>query len=341
MPSSSAGKQLTHTDEMFQRFVARFEDYLKESSARFHVPPTLSTDDKILSLGQAHPEALEKTLREAFRVTFGQKIPETRLGDNVISYSRFVMTLLRTPKDRLMFNDVLHTIKTTDAILDPLRVFVSDKEFVKLYVRATIGDEYNVPTLSLLTQPDDVDVCEFPLQCCIKPTHASGHVILRRGGEDIDRDKIKKWFGFNYYHWSREANYKYLRPKIIVEPLVFNNAEVEDYKFFCYNGFVKLIQIDFDRSFAHKRACYDINWNQLPFSFKYPKSSKASPKPANLSEMIDIAQRLSLRFGFVRVDLYSDGHRCFVGEITNCAGGACNRFIPEDAEATASKIIFD
>lgn len=331
---------MTYADDLFQQFIARFESYLKESMTKFRLRPTLSTDDNILLLGQANHEALERALYEACGMTLGREIPENRLGDSAISYIRFVLSHRRTPKDRLMFNDVLHKIKSTDEILDPLRVFVSDKEFVKLYVKAAIGDEYNVPTLSLLRRPDEVDVCGFPHRCCIKPTHASGYVIIRREGEEIDRDKIKKWFEFNYYRWTREANYKYLKPKVIVEPLVFNDDNVNDYKLFCYNGAVKLVQVDFDRLFGHKRAYFDTNWNELPFSLKYPKSLKTTIKPANLSKMIDIAQCLSSRFDFIRVDLYSDGRRCFVGEITNCAGAAYNRFIPEDAEATASKIIF-
>ena len=306
----------------------------------FGIRPAFSTDDNISLLGKANSAALQRALYRAFRVIFGPHIPETRLGDSILSYGRFVMSHLRTPKDRLTFNDVLHKIKTTDEILDPLRVFVSDKEFLKLYVRATIGDEYNIPTISLLSQPDNVNACQFPHRCCVKPTHASGIFIIRRGGEDIDRNQIKKWFAFNYYHWSREANYKYLKPKIIIESLVFNNDNIDDFKLFCYNGVVKLIQVDSDRLSIHKRDCFSRDWDQLPFSFNHPKSSKKLLKPANLPEMIDIAQHLSSRFGFVRVDLYSDGRRCFVGEMTNCAGGACNRFIPEEAEATASKIIF-
>ena len=39
----------------------------------------------------------------------------------------------------------------------------------------------------------------------------------------------------NYYNRSREANYKMLKPKVIVEELIFNDENIKDYKFFCYN----------------------------------------------------------------------------------------------------------
>ena len=43
---------------------------------------------------------------------------------------------------------------------------------------------------------------------------------------------IKRWFSSNYYNRSREANYKLLKPKIIVEELLFNDENIKDYKFF-------------------------------------------------------------------------------------------------------------
>ena len=91
----------------------------------------------------------------------------------------------------MTFNDVLYRIKTTDEILDPLRVFVTDKEFVKLYVKAVIGDEYNVPTLAVLRSIDEVRAYSFPPQCCIKATHSCDKVIVRRDSGPIDYNKIE------------------------------------------------------------------------------------------------------------------------------------------------------
>ena len=38
--------------------------------------------------------------------------------------------------------------------------------------------------------------------------------------------------------------------------------------------------------------------------------------------MLAVATSLSGHFNFVRIDLYSNGEECLVGEITNCPGGA-------------------
>jgi hypothetical protein len=234
----------------------------------------------------------------------------------------------------------LYRIKTSDEIYDPLRVFVSDKEFVKLYVKAIAGDQFNVPTIKVLHSIEEVKNYEFPSDCCIKPTHLSGKVILRRKKSPINYDEINSWFKRTYSHTTREGNYKTLKHKVIVEPLVFDNENLCDYKIFCNYGIPKLIQVDFDRYINHTRKFYDSDWNEMPFSIIYPLSSYQLEKPKNLDKMLALAGLLSSNFNFVRVDLYSNGEECLVGEITNCSENATGFFIPKSGELQASKMIF-
>jgi len=250
-------------------------------------------------------------------------IPENRYGDNFIAYITFLRAHRRPPSDKLLFNDVLYKIKTTDEIMDPMRVFVSDKEFVKLFVKSVSGDQYNVPTIKVLHTMEEVNGYPFPSDCCIKPTHLSGEVILRKQNDPIDFEKINRWFKSSYYHTNREANYKTLKPKVIVEPLIFGSDNLSDYKIFCYMGKPKLIQVDIDRYIEHTEKFYDPEWNEMPFSIHFPRSAdKQIEKPKNLDTMLEVASSLSSYFNFVRVDLYSNDAECLVGEITNCPGGA-------------------
>ena len=101
-----------------------------------------------------------------------------------------------------------------------------------------------------------------------------------------------------------------------------------------------MMQVDFDRYIAHTRKYYDTSWNELPFSKVYPCSSRTADKPENLQEMLDVASLLSRAFEFVRVDFYSNGKECFVGEITNCHDNAEGYFIPRSQESLASQIVF-
>jgi TupA-like ATPgrasp len=282
---------------------------------------------------------LRRTLGRLYR-GLQRSMPENRFGDRLVACVRFVVENKRLPTASLTYNDVLYRIKTSNEILDPLRVFVSDKEFVKVYVKAIVGDEYNVPTIGVIRREEDVDAYPFPPDCCIKPTHASGRVILRRHGAPIDSDKIRSWFHTNYYHVGREANYRMLTPKVIVEPLIFEGADVEDYKVFCLNGTPRMIQVDVDRRVRHKRKYFDAEWNELDFSIKYPRTDKIIPRPDNLAEMLTVAGALSRAFGLVRVDLYSDGTRLLVGEITHVPDNAGGRSIPAAAETLISECVF-
>lgn len=285
---------------------------------------------------KSHLNPMLKTGNEALI----RLLPRNRFGDRLYSFINFAIRHKRLPKDVPVFNDVLHKIKTTDEILNPLRVFVSDKEFLKIYVKAIVGDRYNVPTIDIIRNPSDVDGYEFPADCCIKPTHASGQVIIRRDNAPVDKERIRHWFSMNHYDRGREANYKLLKPKVIIEPVVFGGVDVNDYKFFCFNGSAKLVQADCDRHASHRRMFFDAAWNQQEFTTLYSSSTKMIDKPDNFDEMRDVAERLSAAFGFVRVDLYSNGNVCLVGEITNCHGNAERKFIPPSGEAVASKIIF-
>jgi TupA-like ATPgrasp len=291
------------------------------------------------SVKKPHP-ALRKLVGKFLRALLA--LPENRAGDKWASYARFVATHRRFPSDAKLFNDVLFKLKTSDEILDPLRVFVSDKEYVKLYIKAEVGDQYNIPTIAVLRSKQAVDDYDFPASCCIKATHASGRVILRKHGAPVDKELIKSWFNLNYYRMRREANYKTLRPKIIVEPLLFDSDNVEDYRFFCLDGKVKMIMIDMnirDKP-ARRRLLFDANWNVLPFSIGYPKAAHSMPRPANFDEMLEVVHRLSRRFGLIRVDLYSNGDKLFVGEITNTHADAGQSFIPPSAESMASELMF-
>ena len=127
---------------------------------------------------------------------------------------------------------------------------------------------------------------------------------------------------------------------MIVEPLIFNSTDLMDYRIFCFNGKAKLICIDVGKFTGYQRVFYTKDWVKQDFSLKYPLFDGELEKPKNLEEMIVIAEKLSSELDFVRVDLYSDGENCLVGEITNCHAAASQSFVPLTAEEKASKIIF-
>lgn len=290
--------------------------------------------------GQSRPR-LSQRLRGRFWRELDHLLPNTAWGDRLMTWSRFVATHRRLPHpDGTLLNDRLYRIKTSGALDDPLCVLTSDKELVKLYVAAVLGDSYNVPTLQVLRSVAACEQYAFPARCIVKATHTSGGPIRRRDSEPIDMGRIAAWFATNYYRSSRESNYRRLVPKVIVEPFVFDDDNPNDYKIFCVAGMPRMLQVDTDRHARHTRTLFDTRWKPLPYAYKYPLPTVMPSRPPNLDAMLDAAARLSARFGLVRVDLYSNGRDFRVGELTHCPESANGAFHPAEGEHTVSALLF-
>ena len=267
-------------------------------------------------------------------------LPETQWGDRLHALLNFRHRQRRWP-DRAKptrFNDYLYRMKVDGSLQDPLRMFVTDKEYVKFYIAGLVGSEHVITTYRVLRDGREVEeltLDRFP--CIIKPTHLSGEVEVHTdSAKTVNHEKLKRWFDINHYKTTREQNYRGLRPKIIVEEFVSDDGQTipEDYKIFCFGGIPKLIQVDSDRFSGHKRNLYDTSWNRLPFSLKFPCAPEEQPRPPMLAKMLDLAARLSEPFSFIRVDMYTAGTRLKIGELTNCPGSAEERIQPPAGEFT-------
>lgn len=231
-------------------------------------------------------------------------------------------------------------MKTSGELLRPERTFTTDKEFVKHYIASRLGEAYNIPTLAVLRSEEEIRQYSFPERCVIKPTHLCEEVILRKNGEPVPEERILSWLGENYYEKGRESNYRYLTPKVIVEPFVFDCDVADDIKFFCHKGRVRLIQWDFDRHACHTRKLYTRDWRDLQTSLGYPLSPKDKEPPRNLEEMIRAVEMLAGDFELIRMDLYTNDQSFYCGEMTHCHGNAGERFVPLSHEKLISDILF-
>ena len=271
-------------------------------------------------------------------------LPKNRLGDKIYSFFNFIINHHgRFPRNRMLFQDYMYKMKTSNEMINPLRIFITDKEFGKMYIRYIIGDEFNVPTLKILRTYKEVLNYKFPSRCVIKPTHMSGHLIIKKEEDDVDLKKIKKWFSMNFYDRSREANYKTLAPKVIVEEVIFDNANLWDYKFFCYKGVPKLIQIDHGRYTNHTLSLFTSSWIKQNYSITFKQYPDKIHKPTNLDQMLSGVSKIakSLNLDFIRIDTYTNGQKFFIGELTNLHGNASEHFYPPFGQLSASKTLFE
>ena len=268
------------------------------------------------------------------------RLPRNRFGDGVFDYINFVRNHRRFPGSREWISDLLFEMKRGQEIERPARVFTTDKHFAKFFVSGVIGSSHAVETLAILRSPEDVRAYVYPDRCCIKPTHISQTVLLRDNGEEVPIETVTSWLEMDHYTTCRERNYRSLEPKIIVEPIVFGDTNLNDYKFFCYQGAPKFVQVDVDRRSNHTRSFYDLGWKKLDFSVTYPNYEGEVARPECFDLMVDACRELAAHFSFVRIDFYTNGREFLVGEITHCPGSACEAFTPRQAEAFASELLF-
>ena len=264
-------------------------------------------------------------------------VPKNKMGDAFYSWCSFVTIHRRLPRKRSgHFNDQLYCMKVDGTLLDPLRQFNSDKEYVKIYIAGTIGDKFNIETYDILRSPSEIDdytPARFP--CVVKPTHLSGSVRICSSSDSFPQPELlKKWLARSLYKKTREQNYKFLKPKIIIEEFISHDSMTipEDYKIFCFHGVPKFVQVDSDRFTGHTRNFYDTEWCRLDVEWNYPNRPLDHPKPEALTEILRIATKLSAPFDFIRVDLYAIGKELWVGEITNCPENASGVFKTREME---------
>jgi len=214
-----------------------------------------------------------------------------------------------------------------------------DKYEVRFYVEKKIGQKYLNELFGVYDKASEVNFDELPEEFILKATHSSSHNLIVHDKSKVDQFKAKKkflkWLRTNqYYRTGQEWAYKNIRPRIIAEKLLKEEGQssLVDYKFYCFKGVAKFIEIHLDRAENHKRAFYDLNLEKLPFRNVSLKKSidKEVEKPKALGEMIMLAEVLADKFPFVRVDFYYVQSKIIFGEMTFYPSDGRKDFYPEE-----------
>lgn len=241
----------------------------------------------------------------------------------------------------------------------PILATLADKVAVREYVADRVGREVLTETYGVLGSPGELQLDELPDRFVIKPTHGSCAVIIvdDRAPEDATlltpahrsewrcgMSRVRKealdsgafeslaesWLS-NRYSSVREWAYRDIPPRLLVEELLEGpDGDVPpDYKFWCFEGQVGFIQVDFARFSGHTRSLHLPDWQRIHATILYPAPDRTPPAPDRLGEMLEIATELARGLDFVRVDLYSTSDRVIFGEVTNYPEGGGGVMDPE------------
>jgi len=227
------------------------------------------------------------------------------------------------------FQEKLQWLKLHDR--NPLYHQCADKLRVRQFVTRVTGTSKYLTPLFFITE-DWREVCpeNFPrnLPFVLKCNHGNGNVHLVGNPAEADwpalRFAMRSEMAFRNGLWNsnREWCYKGIRPRIMAEGLIQTpEGTVEEYKYYFCCGHLVVIQygqadMQLTRRFRYLAPDYTL----YPTSYmlggdeEYVDSVKL---PVNSQEMLELATRLAQEFPYhVRIDLLSNGHECFINEIT-------------------------
>lgn len=231
------------------------------------------------------------------------------------------------------FNEKLQWLKLYNHRPEYTRMV--DKYGLKQFVEEKIGYGYTIPVLGVWDSFEEIDFDKLPDRFVLKCTHDCGSIVIvdNKGCFDKEgaRRQLSRALDINYFWIGREWPYKNVKRRIIAEPYLSDSCgeELKDYKFFCFNGKVKIIQVDFDRFTCHHRNIYSIDWEYIPVMIQYPTAPKRMiERPNCLKKMIEIAEKLSDSIPHVRIDFYIVNDMPVVGEMTFFHGSGMEKIVP-------------
>ena len=217
---------------------------------------------------------------------------------------------------------------------NPLYEVCADKVNVRDYVKLKGLDQYLTKLYAVYEAVGDIDFDLLPNKFVIKTTHSYSGVCVVTDKNNVDYEQIKKTltrsFSKNLYESTREWQYKNLTPRIMAEEYIEpeEGKPLLDYKFYCFNGEPRFIHVSSDiaKGGSYEMDFYDISWRHLDARREGRTISNGIAKPAELNEMLHIAQILSEEFPHVRVDLYNVRGKIYIGELTFTTAAGTGKF---------------
>jgi len=216
---------------------------------------------------------------------------------------------------------------------------LADKYEVRSYVEEKIGAQYLNELYGVYDNGNDINFESLPDQFIVKANHTNSQNLIVKNKKALNKKKaiklFNKWLSKNqYYKKGQEWAYKDIKPKLVIERFLKENDRntLVDYKFYCFDGKPKFIDVHMDREDDHKQGCFDLDFNLLPFgkSKNYKTIPSDIEKPSNLPEMVNLVEKLADKLPFVRVDFYSVNGKSIFGEMTFYPADARKDFYPDE-----------
>ena len=205
-------------------------------------------------------------------------------------------------------------------------MFWADKLKVRDWIAKRVSPDILIPLLATFDAPSEMydgihNIFVQPMM--IKCSHGShcGVYIRDQLAEDMDaiERSVTRWMRRNWFWVGREWPYKLTTPMIFCEKWLgdADGNPPDDYKWMCFNGRARVLQLHRKRGDVHHIDFYDRHGEKYPFGRAgYPNNGPMSIPTDGFGDMIRIAERIAQGTQYLRVDLYYVGGKVYFGEIT-------------------------
>ena len=225
--------------------------------------------------------------------------------------------------------------------VNPLKVKCADKILVRDYCKDVIGKDLCVPLIGTYNSSSEIDWETLPNKFVAKCNHGSGMNIIVKDKSQIDFNKAKElldhWLTVDFtFQNGFESHYHGIERRILIEEFIESeNISPYDYKFSCFNGEPKFMQI-FSGRFTNALSAnyYDMGFNFLNISRNDIRNNKdiIHEKPKSFDLMKEYAKKLSKPFKYVRVDFYEINGEPHLGELTFTPGAMLFSYLDKSQE---------
>lgn len=254
------------------------------------------------------------------------------------------------------FNEKLQWLNLYLYRQHPLVIKCSDKYEIRKYVTDCGYGELLNELYGMYNTTAEIDWDKLPSKFALKCTHGSGFNVICDDKGKLDKNdifrKLNKWLKTDYSLVAGEFHYANIKPRIICERYIETDAGLfpVDYKLYCFNGKVYCTEAITLRNTGYPIVCfYDRAWeNKLPYlKDTYLKDDYLKDlfhkckveKPISYDKMVEVAERLSKPFPFVRVDFYDFNGTAIIGEMTFTPNSCTNPYYTNEASRALGELI--
>ena len=226
----------------------------------------------------------------------------------------------------------------------PIWAQLQDKYAVREYVKGRIGEQVLPRLYWVTTTPEDIPFGALPDRYVVKPTHASGYIVLVPDKVRLNQQELvetcHRWLRENYFDRFREWHYKHIVPRIVIEEYIDDGTGTvpTDYKLHVFGGRVEIISVMRARFQNMRNTLLRRPWTKLDILRGLEQIEEDPVPPPHLETMIEYAEILAKGLDYLRVDLYDTMNKVYFGELTPTPGAGAQPFQPREFDHVMGRL---